>query len=143
MLGIPHPYLTPSLPGIGGVSKSRPEDFVVEEVPLYTPCGRGEHTYFGVEKIDLSTPEAIERLRRALDVPAKEIGYGNSVTYFGSGGASSPAGVSCPVNRTASRRNWPRATVPSTSDLLAAPSSNIPVGWSGQWNFGCRAISWR
>ena len=75
MLGIPHPYLTPSLPGIGGVSKSRPEDFVVEEVPLYTPCGRGEHTYFGVEKIDLSTPEAIERLRRALDVPAKEIGY--------------------------------------------------------------------
>jgi tRNA pseudouridine13 synthase len=75
MLGIPHPYLTPSLPGVGGVSKSRPEDFVVEEVPLYAPCGKGEHTYFGVEKVDLSTPEALERLRRALGVLTKDIGY--------------------------------------------------------------------
>jgi tRNA pseudouridine13 synthase len=52
-----------------------PEDFVVEEVPLYAPSGRGEHTYFEIEKIDLSTPEALERLGRELDVEVREFGY--------------------------------------------------------------------
>ena len=75
MLGIPHPYLTSSLPGVGGSIKQRPEDFAVEEVPLYTPSGRGEHTYFEIEKTDLSTPEALERLGRGLDVEVKEFGY--------------------------------------------------------------------
>ena len=28
------PYLTQGSPGIGGVAKSVPEDFVVEEIPL-------------------------------------------------------------------------------------------------------------
>ena len=62
MLGIPHPYLTADLPGVGGSIKERLEDFIVEEVPLYTPCDQGEHTYFEIEKTDLSTPEALERL---------------------------------------------------------------------------------
>jgi tRNA pseudouridine13 synthase len=75
MLGIPHPYLTPALPGIGGTIKSQPDDFLVAEVPLYVPCGRGEHTYFEIEKVDLSTPEAIERLRRVLGVEGRDFGY--------------------------------------------------------------------
>jgi tRNA pseudouridine13 synthase len=75
MLGIPHPYLTAELGGVGGRMKDSPEDFVVEEVPLYTACGEGEHTYFEVEKRDLSTPEALERLSRALLLPTKDIGY--------------------------------------------------------------------
>ncbi|HVR76168.1 MAG TPA: tRNA pseudouridine(13) synthase TruD [Planctomycetota bacterium] len=75
MLGIPHPYWTSSIPGVGGVIKERPEDFVVEEVPLYTACGQGEHTYFEIEKIDLSTFEALERLSRELRVEVKEFGY--------------------------------------------------------------------
>lgn len=75
MLGIPHPYLTAELPGVGGSIKERLEDFIVEEVPLYTPCDQGEHTYFEVEKTDLSTPEALERLSRFLRVPVREFGY--------------------------------------------------------------------
>ena len=75
MSGIPHPYFTAELPGIAGTLKQRPEDFVVAEVPLYEPCGDGEHIYFGLEKHDLSTPEALERIRRALGVSPQQIGH--------------------------------------------------------------------
>jgi tRNA pseudouridine13 synthase len=75
MLGIPHPYLTPDLPGIGGVIKTQPEDFLVTEVPLYAPAGRGEHTYFEIEKCDLSTIEALERLHAELGVELRDFGY--------------------------------------------------------------------
>jgi len=75
MLGIPHPYLTSSLPGIGGSIKQEPEHFVVVEVPLYTPCGSGEHSYFEIEKVDLSTLEALERLARELRIDVKDLGY--------------------------------------------------------------------
>jgi tRNA pseudouridine13 synthase len=75
MLGIPYPYLTRDLPGIGGSIKQMPEHFVVTEVPLYTPCGHGEHSYFEIKKVDLSTREALERLARELHVDVKDIGY--------------------------------------------------------------------
>ncbi|MBI3847853.1 MAG: tRNA pseudouridine(13) synthase TruD [Planctomycetes bacterium] len=67
-------YLTSDIPGIGGVLKAEIEDFVVEEVPLYEPCGSGEHVYFQIEKRDLSTFEAIGRVARALGVRPHEIG---------------------------------------------------------------------
>ena len=31
------PYITSNMPGIGGKIKETPEDFVVEEIPLYEP----------------------------------------------------------------------------------------------------------
>jgi len=68
-------YLTADLPGIGGVIKERPEDFVVDELPLYSPCGEGEHTFFEIEKVGLPTFEAIRLIARALGVPPNRIGY--------------------------------------------------------------------
>ena len=38
---VPHPDFA----GIGGVIKQRPDDFFVQEVPLYDPSGEGEHVY--------------------------------------------------------------------------------------------------
>ena len=67
--------LTADLPGIGGVIKERPEDFVVEELPLYSPCGEGEHTFFEIQKVGLSTFEAVRFIARALGVPPNRIGY--------------------------------------------------------------------
>lgn len=75
MLGIPHRYLTSGLPGVGGTLKGTPEDFFVEEVPLYPASGAGEHAYIEIEKTDLSTFEALERLGRALGVHPGEFGY--------------------------------------------------------------------
>ncbi|REJ92595.1 MAG: tRNA pseudouridine(13) synthase TruD, partial [Planctomycetota bacterium] len=47
------PYLTFELPGIGGEIKREPDDFIVEELPAYPPCGEGEHLFLWVEKRDL------------------------------------------------------------------------------------------
>lgn len=70
-----HAYLTADLPGIGGVIKETPEDFLVEEIPLYPPCGEGEHTYVQIEKRGVTTLDAVRRLSRSLGVAEREIGY--------------------------------------------------------------------
>jgi len=69
------PYLTTDFPGIGGVIKQRNEDFFVQEIPLYEPSGEGEHVYFEIQKVGLTTFEAIHRISSALNVPSREIGY--------------------------------------------------------------------
>lgn len=68
------PYLTAVWPGIGGVIRAQPEDFRVEERPLYLPCGQGEHLYLRVTKRGLSTPEMVKQFASVLGVKAKCIG---------------------------------------------------------------------
>ncbi|HKZ17751.1 MAG TPA: tRNA pseudouridine(13) synthase TruD [Geobacteraceae bacterium] len=70
-----HKYLTEDLPGIGGVIKESPGDFLVCEIPLYLPCGEGEHTYAEIEKTGITTLEAIRRMARFVQIPEKEVGY--------------------------------------------------------------------
>lgn len=60
---------------IGGVIKQRPEDFLVEETPLYQPAGEGEHIYLFVEKRGMSTLEMVEVVARHFRVPRRAIGY--------------------------------------------------------------------
>jgi tRNA pseudouridine13 synthase len=55
--------------------KARPEDFVVEEVPLYPADGAGTHTYFLVEKTGIPTPAAVAAIAAALGVRRYDIGY--------------------------------------------------------------------
>lgn len=69
------PFLTAEVPGIGGRIKARPEDFVVEEVPLYEASGEGTHVYFRMEKAGLATMAAIDQLARALGRPSRDFGY--------------------------------------------------------------------
>ncbi len=52
-----------------------PEDFIVEELPLYEPSRTGTHTYFAIRKRNLSTMEAINRIARELQVHTRDIGY--------------------------------------------------------------------
>jgi len=69
------PFATPDFPGIGGAIKQRPEDFFVQELPLYDPSGQGEHVYCEVQKIRLTTFQAVDRLAAALNVHQRDIGY--------------------------------------------------------------------
>src|SRR5437762_14289492 len=69
------PYLTTDFPGIGGALKNRPEDFFVQEIPLYEPSGVGEHVYIEIEKIGLTTFDAIDQIARALRISSRDIGY--------------------------------------------------------------------
>jgi tRNA pseudouridine13 synthase len=52
-----------------------PDTFVVEEIPAYLPVGDGEHAYLWIEKRDLTTLEAVNRLARVLGVDARDVGY--------------------------------------------------------------------
>src|SRR6476661_6215687 len=69
------PYLTRDFPGVGGAIKQRAEDFFVQEVPLYEPSGQGEHVYVEIQKVGLTTFEAITRISKALNVSPRGIGY--------------------------------------------------------------------
>lgn len=67
-------YLTHDLPGIGGRIKDRPEDFVVEELPLYQPADEGNFAFLLLEKENLSTLDFVARIRKHLDLRDEELG---------------------------------------------------------------------
>ena len=68
-------YLTHDIPGIGGTLKARPEDFLVEEIPLYNPVGEGEHIFLFVEKRELTTLQLRDALSRHFKVKRNAIGH--------------------------------------------------------------------
>jgi len=72
---VDRPFLTAHLPGIGGTIKGTPEDFRVDEIPAYLPCGEGEHLYVRIEKRGITTREAIRRLSRHLGIRERDVGY--------------------------------------------------------------------
>ncbi|NLC71409.1 MAG: tRNA pseudouridine(13) synthase TruD [Desulfuromonadaceae bacterium] len=67
--------VTGHIAGTGGTFKVQPEDFLVEEVPFYLPCGEGEHLYLQVEKRNLTTLDLVHSLARSCDIREREIGY--------------------------------------------------------------------
>ncbi len=69
------PFATPDVPGLGGSIKQRHEDFLVEEIPLYDPCGQGEHIYLLIEKKDLSTTQALQLIADHFNVDDRAVGY--------------------------------------------------------------------
>lgn len=70
-----HPYLTAAIHGCGGTIKDTPDDFLVEEISAYPPCGSGEHCYLTIEKRGITTLEAIRRIAQSLKVPERDVGY--------------------------------------------------------------------
>ena len=53
----------------------RPEDFRVDEVPLYAPAGEGGHTFVRLEKRGRTTEEVARELARAAGVRPGDVGY--------------------------------------------------------------------
>ncbi len=68
-------YLTADIPGTGGTIRETPEDFRVEEIPLYLPCGEGEHLYITVEKTGLTTYQLLRRCAQTFSINERDIGY--------------------------------------------------------------------
>jgi tRNA pseudouridine13 synthase len=60
---------------MGYVLRAAPEDFVVEEEPLYAAAGEGAHTFVQVEKRLRTTEEVARLLARAAGVRPSEVGY--------------------------------------------------------------------
>jgi tRNA pseudouridine13 synthase len=52
-----------------------PDDFVVDEIPLFAPSGEGAHTFVRIEKRGRTTEEVARLLARLAGVPHAEVGY--------------------------------------------------------------------
>lgn len=65
--------VTFDLPGTGGVLRTVPEDFQVEELPIYLPQGYGSHAFALIEKKNLTTRDLVVALTRE-GLQEKQIG---------------------------------------------------------------------
>ena len=61
-------------PPVAGCIKVRPEDFVVNELPLYEPCGEGEHLYMCVRKRGMSHETMTRLIADGMGVKPRAIG---------------------------------------------------------------------
>ncbi len=68
------PVMTADFPGISGTLKSRPEDFVVEEIPAYLPSGEGDHLYLWIEKTGVPADQLGRHLANALAIMPRDLG---------------------------------------------------------------------
>jgi tRNA pseudouridine13 synthase len=68
-------FVTSTIAGTNGVLKQRPEDFLVDEQPLYQPAGAGEHIYLLVQKREMPTPQMLRIIARHFGVEVKQVGY--------------------------------------------------------------------
>jgi tRNA pseudouridine13 synthase len=68
------PLLTADLPGIGGRIKVQLEDFEVEEIPAYQPCGAGDFLYLWVEKRGMGAEYFTRQVAQRLGIAAGEVG---------------------------------------------------------------------
>jgi tRNA pseudouridine13 synthase len=70
----PLPFITASLPGIGGGIKAEPAHFVVEEIPLYEAVGEGEHVYVRLTREGWTTRTLQERLTSLFGLGEVDVG---------------------------------------------------------------------
>ena len=62
-------------PPLGGRIKERPEDFLVDEIPLIEPTGQGEHLHLGVQKRGLSHDDMVRAIARHCGVSERAVGH--------------------------------------------------------------------
>jgi tRNA pseudouridine13 synthase len=70
----PPPMITSDLPGTGGRIKVLPEDFEVEEIPAYQPCGQGDHLYLWLEKRGMGAEYFVRQIARRLEISPGDVG---------------------------------------------------------------------
>ena len=75
MFAVPDwPYFL-GLPQAEGVTRSCPEDFIVEEIPRVLPEGEGSHLWLWVEKRSANTDWVANEIARVASCAARDVGY--------------------------------------------------------------------
>ncbi|HEU4579949.1 MAG TPA: tRNA pseudouridine(13) synthase TruD [Polyangiaceae bacterium] len=69
------PFEHADLAPLGGRVGPDPEDFVVDEQPLYTASGQGDHWYVRLAKRERTTADLERAVADAAQVPEREVGY--------------------------------------------------------------------
>jgi tRNA pseudouridine13 synthase len=106
------PFEHADLEALGGHIGPDPEDFVVDEVPLYEASGEGEHWYVRLRKRGATTPELRAAVADAAGVPEREIGYAGMKDKH----AVTTQWLSVPVPRTKPPEAW---QLPEAFSVLA------------------------
>lgn len=60
-------------PAISALLREAPEDFQVDELLGFEPSGDGEHVFLQIEKRNLTTPEAVQRIARFAGVSERQV----------------------------------------------------------------------
>ncbi|HKO92542.1 MAG TPA: tRNA pseudouridine(13) synthase TruD, partial [Polyangiaceae bacterium] len=71
----PVPFEHEDLAPLGGQIGPEPEDFVVDEVPLYAASGQGDHWYVRLRKRERTTADLRSAVAAASGVPERELGH--------------------------------------------------------------------
>ena len=69
------PYSTDDLAGTGGRLREAHDHFLVEELPLYNPEGKGQHLYINLTKEGLTTIEVQHKLAALFGLEVTDIGF--------------------------------------------------------------------
>jgi tRNA pseudouridine13 synthase len=69
------PYITAHIEGIGGNIKECPEDFIVNEIPVYEPEGKGEHLFINLTKKGITTREVQKHIARLFGTRRQDVNY--------------------------------------------------------------------
>ncbi len=69
------PFVTEGFPPVAATFDKDADSFVVDEVPAYPPSGDGEHVMMRIQKRNCTTPEAVDRVARALGASPKATGW--------------------------------------------------------------------
>lgn len=96
------PFEHPELPALGGHIGPAPEDFVVDEQPLYAPSGQGDHWYVRLAKRERNTLDLRKAVAEASGAPEREIGYAGLKDKH----AITTQWLSVPVTRTTPPSEW-------------------------------------
>jgi tRNA pseudouridine13 synthase len=96
------PFEHGDLEAIGGHIGPTPEDFVVDEVPLYPAAGEGEHWYVRLLKRGATTIELRAAIADAAGLPERDVGYAGMKDKQ----AVTTQWVSVPVPRTRPPEAW-------------------------------------
>ena len=70
------PLVTAALPGIGGIIKSTPEHFQVEEILPYAPSGEGEHVFVTLRRKGWNTADVARGLAEPFNLKIPDVGWG-------------------------------------------------------------------
>ncbi len=96
------PFEHPELAALGGHIGPAPEDFVVDEQPLYAPSGQGDHWYVRLAKRERNTADLRKAVAEASGAPEREIGYAGLKDKH----AVTTQWLSVPVTRTNPPSEW-------------------------------------
>ena len=96
------PFEHRDLEALGGHIGPEPEDFVVDELPLYPPSGEGEHWYVQLRKRGATTPELRAAVAAAAGVPERELGHAGMKDKH----AVTTQWLSVPVPRATPPESW-------------------------------------